>query len=394
MATYNVMSYGAVGNGVANDTAAINAAIAACTSGTAAGIVYFPAGLYKITSTITVTGKTGCILRGEGRGASIILNSNKTSSAIVINACSNTGIEEMGFRSDLAGGNPTGGYAIEFTGGGYANWATKININPCYNGIRNFSCTETVIQDALIRSIYGIYGINYAGTAANGCYGMSVSDLIIDPVNPSNTSAILVLQDYYAYSLTMKRAALLTGGYGFVMQDSAGLGVSSRPHFAELVDMECDHNYSSGVWLRHGDGVYLTSCWVGSCLNGNGIFIDSTFAGDVGITTTRIVGNWQHGILVNGGPRDLAITTNIIGINSQQAVNTFMGVICAPTQQIVIDSNKSGNLTGSTNFQRYGVYMQAGSNNYVVTSNIVSGNVTGGVFNGGGAPNAVANNVG
>jgi hypothetical protein len=50
-APINVMDYGAVGNGVANDTAAIQAAI-----DTGAKSIYFPQGTYLITTTLTITG--------------------------------------------------------------------------------------------------------------------------------------------------------------------------------------------------------------------------------------------------------------------------------------------------------------------------------------------------
>jgi hypothetical protein len=65
--TRNVVTYGAIGNGTTNDTAAINSAIAALSSG---DTLLFPcgaAGIYKVTSALTVTtqgvivaGSTGC----------------------------------------------------------------------------------------------------------------------------------------------------------------------------------------------------------------------------------------------------------------------------------------------------------------------------------------------
>jgi hypothetical protein len=52
----NVRAYGAIGNGTADDTAAIQAAVNDATSpytGTRKGTVYFPVGVYKITASIT-----------------------------------------------------------------------------------------------------------------------------------------------------------------------------------------------------------------------------------------------------------------------------------------------------------------------------------------------------
>lgn len=58
----NVMNYGAVGNGIADDAPALNACIAALTGGS--GVVYLPTGTYRLTSTINLP--SGVVLRGAG----------------------------------------------------------------------------------------------------------------------------------------------------------------------------------------------------------------------------------------------------------------------------------------------------------------------------------------
>lgn len=64
----SVMDHGAVGDGVADDRAAIIAAIAALSG--QPGVVLFPAGSYKISSTISIP--SGVVLRGEGVEATFI----------------------------------------------------------------------------------------------------------------------------------------------------------------------------------------------------------------------------------------------------------------------------------------------------------------------------------
>lgn len=70
----NVRSYGAVGNGYADDTAALNAACDAARAYPGAGngvaVVYVPAGRYKISSTINVW---NVFLKGDGQGATVIV---------------------------------------------------------------------------------------------------------------------------------------------------------------------------------------------------------------------------------------------------------------------------------------------------------------------------------
>lgn len=63
---FNVKSYGAVGDGTTNDTSAIQSAIAAAGTASNGSIVYFPAGTYYVTSTLTVS-KPGVHLVGPGR---------------------------------------------------------------------------------------------------------------------------------------------------------------------------------------------------------------------------------------------------------------------------------------------------------------------------------------
>ena len=86
----NVKTYGALGNGAQDDTpyiqAAINAALALAQAGT--GTVYFPAGQYKITSTLNCSSANntasgyGVVLRGDGHQASQIFKNSSFGPAV------------------------------------------------------------------------------------------------------------------------------------------------------------------------------------------------------------------------------------------------------------------------------------------------------------------------
>lgn len=67
--------YGALGDGVTDDTAAVNAAIVAA----AGGIVFFPTGTYKVSALIT-SGTKNCNLLGAGPDATIISGNSALSS--------------------------------------------------------------------------------------------------------------------------------------------------------------------------------------------------------------------------------------------------------------------------------------------------------------------------
>jgi hypothetical protein len=72
---YGVKSYGAVGDGVTDDTTAIQAAIDAAAAG---GIIFFPAGTYLISTVLTVGDSDILTLQGEGKGSIIKKGANMT----------------------------------------------------------------------------------------------------------------------------------------------------------------------------------------------------------------------------------------------------------------------------------------------------------------------------
>ncbi len=70
MLVFNVMAYGAKGNGFHDDTAAAKAAVAACVAA-GGGIIFFPQGSYKISTAVTNTG-LGVYFVGAGQWATYI----------------------------------------------------------------------------------------------------------------------------------------------------------------------------------------------------------------------------------------------------------------------------------------------------------------------------------
>ena len=86
----NVRDFGAVGDGVADDTVAIQAAINSLSIG---GTILFPCGIYKTSSAINVS-IAGIILAGENRSKTIIRTTSATANVIVLDA-GNVGISNL-----------------------------------------------------------------------------------------------------------------------------------------------------------------------------------------------------------------------------------------------------------------------------------------------------------
>lgn len=101
---YDVKAYGALGNGVADDTVAIQATIAAAQAADG-GIVFFPPGLYRVSATLIVTDG----IRIEGVGWSVDRATRLSGSFLycttpnvqvlrVLNSARGTIIRDLGFR--------------------------------------------------------------------------------------------------------------------------------------------------------------------------------------------------------------------------------------------------------------------------------------------------------
>jgi hypothetical protein len=125
----SVKAFGAAGDGVADDTTEIQAAIDAVNE-EGGGVVFFPAGVYMSNK---VHIYSNVILAGEGVGASVLKLRNGQNTALVESfnfasdyaAGGNTmGIADFAFRDMCFDGNkvnnPTGGYVIQVYGYGYS----------------------------------------------------------------------------------------------------------------------------------------------------------------------------------------------------------------------------------------------------------------------------------
>lgn len=176
MALINVLDYGATGDGTTDDTAAVQAALAACSNG---DILYFPMGTYAVEQTAGTVLGTGASRRrltilGDGRHASILKVTGATTTLISAHGgASQLTIEGLGFDGDnfiffhIYSQGSTTVRDCRFTGfddgyGVFLQSAVRIKIEDC----------EFVSEfDSQDRTSHGIF-------LTGGCQDITIKDCI------------------------------------------------------------------------------------------------------------------------------------------------------------------------------------------------------------------------
>lgn len=184
----------------------------------------------------------------------------------------------------------------------------------------------------------------------------------------------------YSYQLT--GCVGIGGGY-FAQMDNAL--ATDPPWWVYGWDCEADHNWKDGFNCAAGLGLNLTGSWVGSCLTGNGIHFGPSWLGESHVTTTRIMGNAQCGVLIEGGTENLIEGPNIISVNSTASPGTYPAVrVAAGVSRWKVKGGNLGTLIGvGVNFQKTGVEVMPGASDHYEISVTALGNVSGAYIDGG-----------
>lgn len=212
---YDVTDYGAKGNGTTDDTASIQSAITLATI--TGGTVYFPRGLYKITSALTYTSVSTSDpgfrvnFLGDGIGASAIQQfTSGTDGLSVVGMSSGAGLNIYSTISNLT-----------FIGAGGASKGISI-VNAAY----------MVVNDCQVTGWgYGLYGTGALSLLVNGVKSrFNQKGILFDNTSQaSNANAITLVGCHIGnntdYGCLVTNAGLLsvTGG---AIEGNAGYGLT------------------------------------------------------------------------------------------------------------------------------------------------------------------------
>jgi hypothetical protein len=363
--------FGAVGDGVVDDTTAIQAAV------TASRFVYLPAGTYLISGTITLPANT--MLVGSGPYASVLTRGGTNQSYLVLGAqclVEKIGMLPVGAALNVAPTTvPSSGIAIDI------NNASSCTIRDVW--------TEYVFNGIRITSVAGCFmdGLNIHNTYSNAlaCQAttndVAVNNFVFH-ANNTTVDALIKLSDGVE-ALMMSNGDVLSGLYS-LFTSATSYTARLHPAFCKFVNVYFDSS-ANGVNVDKADGFTFSGCWFSnSAANG----VNVTQADDTRFIGCDIVHNLGHGAVLASAAntkRTIFSGCNISANNVSNAGADGIAVAAGVSNFVIsgcIMTNNYG--TVATGNQRYGINIVAGaSDNYLIINNNLLGNVTAGLLDGG-----------
>lgn len=403
--TVSVKDFGAVGNGVANDTTAIQAALTANSGNT----VVFPPGIYKITSQLTVGVGTfieayNAILDGSSGNFTVLkFTDGGGISGGTINGFGNALFNASSIGISCIGTNNAPAAPTYVTGpsvkdvtitnfgsyGVYLAYTNNTNVQNCtisnigYAGVGGVSCTNGNFDANVIKSIspgtsgdsYGIFVDRNNGTSETAeprsYYCTITNNKISDVTGGSNAQGI---DTHAGVGFVISNNNVVNCKVGIFITASVISGAQALGPKNCIVtgnNLTTNTNVGYGIQIAGAlvgsttidpaDGIIVSN----NTVTGYGIAGDPT-SGAIRVQTSvnctisnNIVKNSAcNGILVNLNNKSLNITGNVI---SNPFDNTYPGCACI----FVYDGNSSVNIANNQF-----VYSNASLGTYVAVASI------------------------
>jgi hypothetical protein len=285
--TVSVKDFGAVGDGVADDTAEIQAAL---TAG-AGSAVYFPSGTYLISATLTVPADT--MVTGDGYGSVVFQNTRERNVFSLNNNCT---VQHLRLRGD---GVSSGGVSFQLNNGISAVSKRNIKVLNCF--IHAFEFNGIYVDDCENIEIASNYFWDNKYSIDSGCdivlYGLTGATARINISKNfcfSNNS-----QGIYADAIGGDTDILIEGNICVTLNPTT---------WAEVASGSLLRRHGIAVGYNGGSGRYVISNNICRNTRQTGIYYQSGIAAADGV---QIIGNQCTKNGVNAVPGEESLASGI-----------------------------------------------------------------------------------
>lgn len=331
------MDFGAVGNGLADDTVAMQKAIDATING---GSLYFPGGHKYLVRALHAEGEVHWL----GPGGSW-LNDRAADGAVIIQG--NDATEDLLTLHNSAYSNISG---IAFDG-------NKLHQSKKLNGMRLINCEFTRFDNIYVTSCSG-HGI------------------LLENINTVQTSDEIDLVDCYS----------VLNGLDGVHYDFQLPGGVFAPGDCEIIGGHYDFNTGNGISLHVS---HYTSITGANVLSNGGAGISAIFCTGLNITSNMVRNNRLQGIVLGAGPTftnctNCNLSGNQVHLNSRAGVGKYAGIdIGFGSTNTRLIGNYCGDVNPSPDYPvstKVGVWLHDGAKGTILVANTCppSENVVGG----------------
>lgn len=389
---FNVRAYGAIGNGVADDTAAIAATITAAAAISPRGVVFFPPGTYLTTGSHSLDGLDGIKIIGSGVGSTTMELGHATNSlfSTANTVTSNISISDFTVTSTTV--TRTAGWVFEvntaYNGAGQLarSRISRLEVRNQFNGFafRKYGFVE--VESINMWSCVGTTGIGMkfgqtTSSDVNQGSEIYLRDVQIYPTDFGATTSALAaaywIEDTDAVYMDRCGAGAVYGSCLKIVANTGGHSPSNHFFSGCVFDTTSEGH---DVWIT-GTGAVVnfkfTGCWIasagkvaGATINGKGMLINCASVTSGEITGTNFYNTAGAGLYIDTDQAPIALSGCTFNANgtANEAGNADSIYIAISLNNLgpVICGNQQ---TGGNGAGGVAIQTSAGANRLVITGN-------------------------